>query len=152
MPHIHEKVDLTVETFIVNDNAVLLRKHDKYGIWLGVGGHVELDEDPVEAAIREAKEEVGLDIDIFGEVKSFDGEDEGKEILPPRFINRHKVNLTHEHVALVYFATVDDRNIIPSVKEHSEGIRWCTKEELVDMPLKKHIRHYVQEALRVLAS
>lgn len=38
MPHIHEKIDFTVEVFIVYNNKVLLRKHDKYGIWLSVDG------------------------------------------------------------------------------------------------------------------
>lgn len=37
-----------------------MRRHDKYKIWLGVGGHIELDEDPNQAALREVKEEVGL--------------------------------------------------------------------------------------------
>ena len=64
MPHIHEKIDFTSEVFIVYQDKVLLRIHDKYGRWLSIGGHIELDEDPVQAAIREAKEEVGLDIEI----------------------------------------------------------------------------------------
>ena len=64
MPHIHEKIDFTVEVFIVHKDKVLLRMHDKYHLWLSVGGHIELDEDPVQGIIREVKEEVGLDIKI----------------------------------------------------------------------------------------
>ena len=55
MPHIHEKIDFAVEVFVVHKNKVLLRKHDKYKTWLGVGGHIELDEDPNQVAIREVK-------------------------------------------------------------------------------------------------
>jgi len=55
MPHIHDKIDFTVEVFVVHQKAVLLRRHDKYKIWLSVGGHIELDEDPNQAAIREVK-------------------------------------------------------------------------------------------------
>ncbi len=66
MPHIHEKIDFTAEVFIVHKDRVLLRMHDKFKIWLSVGGHVELDEDPIEAAVREVKEEVGLDVTIVG--------------------------------------------------------------------------------------
>ena len=62
MPHIHEKIDYAGDVLIVNGDAVLLRMHDKYDMWLPPGGHVELDEDFVEAAIREAKEEAGVDI------------------------------------------------------------------------------------------
>ena len=56
MAHIHEKIDFTVEVFVVYQDKVLLRKHDKYGMWLSVGGHIELDEDPNETALREVKE------------------------------------------------------------------------------------------------
>ena len=58
MAHVHEKIDFTVDTFIVFNNKVLLRHHDKYDMWLPVGGHIELGEDPNEAAVREVKEEV----------------------------------------------------------------------------------------------
>ena len=63
MPHVHEKIDFTSEVFIDYKNKVLLRKHEKYGIWHSVGGHVELDEDPNQAALREVKEEVNLEIE-----------------------------------------------------------------------------------------
>ncbi|MDP2642022.1 MAG: NUDIX domain-containing protein, partial [bacterium] len=64
MPHIHEKIDFTVEVFIVYKDKVLIRKHDKYDKWLAVGGHIELEEDPNQAAVSEEKEEVGLDIKL----------------------------------------------------------------------------------------
>ena len=63
MPHIHKRIDFAVDVLIVHKNKVLLRKHDKYKIWLAVGGHIELDEDPNQAAIREVKEEVNLEIE-----------------------------------------------------------------------------------------
>lgn len=46
MPHIHEKIDFTVEVFIVHENKVLFRMHDKFKKWMSAGGHIELDEDP----------------------------------------------------------------------------------------------------------
>lgn len=52
MPHIHEKIDFTAEVFVVYKNKVLLRLHDKYKIWLSVGGHIELHEEPNQAAVR----------------------------------------------------------------------------------------------------
>ena len=42
MPHLHEKIDFVAEAIIVYGNAVLLRKHEKYHLWTGVGGHIEL--------------------------------------------------------------------------------------------------------------
>lgn len=65
MPHIHEKIDMVVDVFIVHNGRVLLRKHDKYHTWLGPGGHIELDEDPNEAALREMQEEAGLGVRLI---------------------------------------------------------------------------------------
>jgi len=129
MPHINEKIDFTVEVFVVFNKRVLLRKHDKYKKWLGVGGHIELNEDPIQAALREVKEEVGLDIELIGKVLPFQRENY-KELLPPKFLNRHKINETHEHISLVYFAKSKTNTLQLSDKEVSEDCRWFTKEEI----------------------
>lgn len=154
MPHIHDKIDFTVEVFIVYQNKVLLRKHDKYKIWLSVGGHIELDEDPNEAALREVREEVGIDVKIADDhiLRSKDGE--YKELIPPRFLNRHRINDKHEHITMVYFATSDTDEITPSDDEKSEESRWFTLEELNDpkYELKEDIRFYAKEALKELAT
>jgi len=77
MPHIHDKIDFTVEVFVVYNKKVLLRKHDKYKKWLSVGGHIELDENPNEAAIREVKEEVGIEVELLGSTPTFKSESSG---------------------------------------------------------------------------
>ena len=88
MSHIHEKIDFTVEVFLVYKDKVLLRLHEKYKIWLSVGGHIELDEEPNQAAIREVKEEVGLDIQLFDDLQPFkDESNDYKELIPPKFMN-----------------------------------------------------------------
>ena len=128
MAHIHERIDFTVEVFIVHKDKVLLRKHDKYGIWLSVGGHIELNEDPNQAAVREVKEEVGLDVALH-DARAFRGTAEGfTELIPPQSLNRHRISETHEHVCLVYFAKAETDRVIP---EHShDEWRWCTKKEV----------------------
>lgn len=153
MPHIHEKIDFTVEVFIVYKNKVLLRMHDKHHIWLSVGGHIELDEDPVEAAHREVKEEVGLDIEIVGNAPSFN-EDDYKYIIAPKYVGRHKVNDNHEHVVFVYFAKSSTDTISDSVLEHEKGseIKWATEEDLHTMNLRPNVLHLATEALKELGS
>ncbi|MDO8510080.1 MAG: NUDIX domain-containing protein [bacterium] len=152
MPHIHEKIDFTVEVFIVYDNKVLLRMHDKYKIWLSVGGHIELDEDPNEAALREVKEEVGLDIELFDSHTSGNNQDAGhRELIPPQFLNRHKISDLHEHISLIYFATTTtDRVTIPYANDRSDLWKWATREDLAAMDLKPAVRHYAISALDTL--
>lgn len=152
MPHIHEKIDFTVEVFVVYNKKVLLRKHDKYGIWLSVGGHIDLGEDPIEAAYREVKEETGLDVHLVGEVPVFEGEGY-MELLAPRFMNRNRINNTHEHVTLTYFARSESDEVIPEYEsDRSEDWAWLTREEIIEhTELKEDIRHYALAALDALS-
>jgi 8-oxo-dGTP pyrophosphatase MutT (NUDIX family) len=153
MPHIHEKIDFAADVFIVNGDAVLLRMHDKHKMWLSPGGHIELDEDPTQAAVREAKEEVGLDVTLVGEVAA--NEDDGeKELLVPRFLNRHKINDTHEHISFVYFGTSDSRNVTQGETEVSENIKWFTRVELDDSQygITERIKMYAKAALDALTT
>lgn len=150
MPHIHEKIDFTVEVFIVHKNKVLLRMHDKYHIWLSVGGHIELDEDPIEAAIREVKEEVGLDITIVPSEK-VPGDDNYKGLINPKYLGSHLVDGTHKHITFVYFATTNSSNISESVSDHERtDTKWVTKEELKEMDLPNNILFYATKALEEL--
>jgi 8-oxo-dGTP pyrophosphatase MutT (NUDIX family) len=158
MPHIHEKIDFVAEAYVVHNGRVLLRKHDKYKQWFPVGGHIELDEDPPHAAVREAKEEVNLDIELvpaarFNNIHDTMGFSDAQELLPPRFMNRHSINETHEHIALVYFATATTDVIRQGEHEISDGIRWFMPEELDDSTfgVTDRIRYYAHAALEALS-
>ena len=151
MPHIHEKIDFAVEAFIVHDGKVLLRMHNKYGLWLPPGGHIELDEDPAEAVVREAKEEVGLDIVLRGETfRSSDSDPRRKSLIPPRFMGRHWIDDKHEHVCMYYFATSETDQVVPSGDDRSDEWHWFTEEELKDPKygVKEDIRFYATRALK----
>ncbi|MDB5245447.1 MAG: hydrolase [Parcubacteria group bacterium] len=159
MPHIHEKIDFVANVFIVNGNTVLLRKHDKYKVWLPPGGHVELDEDPTEAAVREMKEEVGLDVSLVSampintERLSY-ADNEGKDLITPYFMNRHRISDTHEHISFEYFGTSETKSVVQGETELSDDIKWFTCEELNDPSygIAETIRHYAKAALAALGS
>lgn len=150
MSHIHEKIDFCVDVFIVNDNKVLLRMHEKYHMWLAVGGHIELDEDPIEAIMREAKEEVGLDITLVGwDVPNITPE--VKHLLPPTFMNRHTISANHEHVVMMYVATTNETEIHPQSGEEAE-CKWFTAEELSDpqYAINPNIQFFARNALLIV--
>ncbi len=136
MPHIHEKIDFVADAYIVYENRVLLRMHDKYKNWLPPGGHIELDEDPNQAAIREAKKEVGLDIELkdvaYAMPAAKDYLDNSRELILPRSLNRHRINENHKHISLGFFATAKTDNIQQGDREISDQIHWFTATELDD--------------------
>ena len=151
MSHTGEKTCHTVEVFIVHKGKVLLKRHRKYGsIWLSVGGHIEQGEDPTEAALREVKEEVGLDVVLDTRQQEFRGvEDNYKDIIPPVAIGRHRVSDTLEHIVMVYFATSDSDAVVP--EEPTDEWCWATKDELEKMELLPNIRTYALAALTKLS-
>ena len=51
---------VTASCFIVDGDRLLLHHHRRLNRWLQMGGHVEGDEDPAKAALREGSEESGL--------------------------------------------------------------------------------------------
>src|SRR5258708_19203529 len=59
--------DFTVATFVVRDETVLLLWHRKLQMWLPPGGHIEPNELPDEAAVREVAEEAGIEVELVGE-------------------------------------------------------------------------------------
>lgn len=153
MAHIHEQIDFAVEVLIVHKDKILLRKHEKYGIWLGVGGHVELDEDPTQAALREVKEEVGLDIELA--LTLYTPTEDTKhytELIPPTFLNRHRISDTHEHIAFVYFARSTSDNVIP--ENLTDEWQWLDRYavERNSIGMSRHMQVYALRALDELAS
>lgn len=153
MPHINEKIDFVADVFIVYRDKVFLRMHDKHHVWLSVGGHIELDEDPVATAIREAKEESGLDVELVGttlDVRSdYAG---GRNLLPPRYMNIHNIGDNHKHISMVYFARAKTDKISPSGDDASHQWRWLTMEELDknELSIKEPTLSYAKAALKEL--
>ncbi|MCF7834328.1 MAG: NUDIX domain-containing protein [Candidatus Pacebacteria bacterium] len=151
MPHINEKIDFAVEVFVVYKNKVLLRLHDKYKIWLSVGGHVDLDEDPNQTALREVKEEVGLDVSLYDKNLIFKYEEKGnRQLIPPIALGRHNISEMHEHVVFIYFATSNTDEVIP--EKETDQWKWVGMEELDSMDLRPDIAFYAKEALIRLGS
>ncbi|MDH4330223.1 MAG: NUDIX domain-containing protein [Candidatus Moranbacteria bacterium] len=154
MPHINELIDYCVETFVVFEDKVLLRYHDKYDMWLSVGGHIELDENPNEAAVREVKEEVGLDVELCDKLLPFKRKDEEyEELIPPFFLKIHKISDTHRHIGMTYFAKSNSDQVIDVGREKSGGWKWMTKEDIENATdIDEEIKFYALRALEELGS
>ena len=54
----------TVSGFVVERDSVYLHWHPKIALWLPPGGHIDPDEDPVQAVLRETLEETGIRCEV----------------------------------------------------------------------------------------
>src|SRR5437667_6192656 len=144
MPHIHDKIDLTVAIFVVQQARVLLVHHRALDKWLPLGGHIELDEEPEQAARREAREESGLDVELLG-ARPPTTEPGTRALLAPRFLDIHRISATHEPIGMIYFArpACASAALQLAATEH-HAIRWCTHEELraLSPPLSAAVQWY----------
>ena len=56
---------ITVSGFVVHEGKTALHWHPKLGVWLPAGGHIEPNEDPAQAVLREIEEEFGVKASIL---------------------------------------------------------------------------------------
>ncbi len=94
--------DFTATTFVVWQGGVLLHKHKKLGRWFPPGGHVEPNELPDDAAVREVLEETGVRVALFGERAL--PVLEPRQLIRPRGVQLETIAPGHEHIDFIYFA------------------------------------------------
>jgi len=127
----------TASIYIVHKAKVLLHLHKKYNKILPLGGHIEANELPEEACIREALEESGLIIKLYNAdapspLSSSMETSEDKALLKPMHMVLCKVSPEHFHIDLNYYATCDTYSVKPLAGE-SNLLYWYSKEELTQV-------------------
>lgn len=142
--------DFTVAVFVIHRNHVLLHPHRKLGLWLPPGGHIEPDELPDEAAIREVEEESGLNVELIGERGvNVDDPDAPEQLVRPEGIQLERISPGHEHIDLIYFAR--PRNAPPDeLPAVFEGMRWLTAGDFATIDLTGEVTAWALRALAAL--
>ena len=121
---------LTATLYLVNDGALALHPHPKLGIRIPPGGHVDRDELPHEAALREAYEETGLDATLVDDTDPVDAP-AGESLPDPRHTMLYDINVHpdgrvgHQHVDLVYFAAAASREVDPAGDDEEPAEAWA---------------------------
>jgi len=135
---------------------IVLIHHRKLGKWMIPGGHLEEHENPQEAAIREAREETGLDIKLhsFRTNTGYTNFPDVKTVLLPEYIIEEIIPAygdepEHIHIDCLYIGLVYKSELRHNELE-SHGVGWYSKErvEHLDMfPSTKIIALSIMEKL-----
>ena len=56
--------NMSVQIAIIKDGKILLQQREDFETWALPGGAIEAGETPAQAAVREAREETGLNVEI----------------------------------------------------------------------------------------
>lgn len=123
------KVD--VRTAIVKDDKLLLVKEVSDGKWAMPGGWADVGDMPSQAAVREAKEESGFDIEVIKVVGIYDS-------------NRRAENLELFHaVKIVFLCKITGGSAVPSFE--TPDVKFFAFDELPELSYNrtnsKHIGH-----------
>lgn len=139
----------TVAVFVVDAGRVLLHFHRKLGRWLPPGGHIEPNELPDEAALREVLEETGIHARLVG--RRGLPVDEPRQLVVPAGIQVENIYPGHQHVDLVYFAVPDpgtarSAQVDPRLAE-SDRVGWYDLGDLVGLGVDDEIQAWARRAL-----
>lgn len=102
---------------IIENNKVLLVYEKNGNFWGFPKGHMEKGENEIETALREVKEEVGLDVEIIDKEKRY--------IL--NYIIRDEIDKT----TVLYLAIPKNKEIVMQESE-IEKVKWCDFEEALE--------------------
>jgi ADP-ribose pyrophosphatase YjhB (NUDIX family) len=95
----------TCTGFVVDGDKTLLLWHQRLQMWVPPGGHLEADEDPLAAVLREIREETGLEAEVLSLGQLFPFSYPG-QIAPPYTIlleDSSEPGKPHKHMDLIYF-------------------------------------------------
>jgi 8-oxo-dGTP pyrophosphatase MutT (NUDIX family) len=122
--------------YTVESGAVALHEHDKLDMWLPPGGHIDRDELPHEAALRETREELGLDVELVAPQEDLESDTAESLPQPQHFlledINVHENGAVgHQHVDFIFYGEAPNRDITPAPGEQpAADWEWFTPAEL----------------------
>ena len=147
----------TATTYIVNEGATALHEHERLGIRLPPGGHVDRDELPHEAALREVREETGLDVSLVATESSITGPNT-RGLPEPAHLMLHDINVHedgsvgHQHIDHLYYARADSREITPNGADEVDPNkwRWYASDELAASDLPRDVVDLGQEAISIV--
>lgn len=125
----HRLLLLPSATVLVDDpegrDRILLVRHAQSGSWGMIGGMVEPEEPPAEAAVRETEEETGLEVEIVELLAAVGG---------PGYTVEYGNGDRTSYVSSVYRARIIGGSHRPDGVE-VDGLEWFDRDALADLAL-----------------
>lgn len=138
---------ITATVYVINAGKVLLHQHKKYNTWFPLGGHIEENEFPHEAAIREVREESGFNVKLMDTELAPHIELARVQRIPSPFCLLHEgIGGEENFFDFIYIAETKETIPHPDNNE-SKDFKWFTYDELQNSEIKTHVKNTALAAL-----
>jgi 8-oxo-dGTP diphosphatase len=138
----------TASAIVLDDHErVLLVHHNKIGRWLYPGGHIDPNEDPAQAALREVLEETGIQAQVIGD-QLFAHPAVITHAAPYTIIEMDVADSSvgqHRHIDLVYVLRAASGEVTVQLEEIG-GARWVPIAEVAALDTPAELPALVAEA------
>ncbi len=123
----NDRMHMTASAWVTNEahDRVLMAYHNIYDSWAWLGGHADGERDLLAVALREVREESGIEHvraaseNIFSlEILTVDGHEK-----------RGRYVSSHLHLNVTYLLIADDGDALCAKPDENSGVRWFTPEE-----------------------
>ena len=138
--------------YVVHEGRTLLLLHRKLGLWLPPGGHIDEGELPEEAALREVREETGLEVELLSPRRRPDPKAPGVRYLHlPNHVQLEDIPNHPQHIDLIYFCRAVTTKAVISPAEH-HAMRWHSHAELDADHIRDEVRDTGRMAIEFVSS
>jgi len=145
----HKANHFTATGFVFNENdEILMIKHKKLGVWLPPGGHIDENELPCEAVLREILEETGVKAKVITAAQDTGVPACAYELPLPMEILLEDIEGTglHNHIDMIYLCLAENSILKPQENE-VDGIGWFAPAAIMGLNTFDNVRNSVQKAV-----
>lgn len=133
----NEIAHITSSAFVINKtkDKVLMIHHNIYNSWSWTGGHADGEDDLLTVAIKEAKEETGVNniMPISYDIFSLD-------VLPVlAHIKREKYISAHLHLSVSYLVEADENELLIVKEDENSAVKWIPIEQTNEYSDEPHM-------------
>lgn len=128
---------LTSSAFVVNTtlDKVLVVHHNIYNSWSWTGGHADGEQDLLEVAIKELREETGVKTVRLVTPGIF-----SLDILPVLgHIRRGEYVSPHLHLSVAFLIEADENDMLRIKEDENSGVQWIPLEKLTVYSNEAHM-------------
>jgi len=135
----------TASSWVVNKQRtkVLMIYHNIYQSWAWTGGHADGESDLLNVALREVKEETGIEHvkpimeDIFSlEIVCVSGH-----------VKRGKYVSSHVHLNATYLLEADETESLRMKEDENSGVKWVDIDKVMEVSNEKWVKEEIYQKL-----